>query len=179
MAGRTLVAPDLPRGPHASLLAWGGSQRLTRIVTLDTLRGRGDPATPRGASMNGPIEGQEAFDLASGASWRRLLRRSDRSPPDDRSMKWTRSGDRGGDRRAFGPGNRRIGFGPFGGGTSGFTRHPSPKGQLQLVLLPLGRHPGVPTPACWRGVARDPSSYSPLPTFRPLASYLPAYYALC
>jgi hypothetical protein len=59
-------------------------------------------------------------------------------------MQWTRSGDRGGDRRAFGPRGRRIGFGPSGEGASGFTRHPCPEGQLQLVVLPPGRHPGSP-----------------------------------
>jgi hypothetical protein len=43
-------------------------------------------------------------------------------------------------RRAFGPEGRRAGFGPFGSRAPGFTLRPCPKGQLQLVLLPLGRH---------------------------------------
>ena len=55
--------------------------------------------------------------------------------------------ERSQDRRAFEPRGRRIGFGPFGGSASGFTRHPFPKGQLQLVLLPPGRHE-IPRPTC-------------------------------
>ena len=43
-------------------------------------------------------------------------------------------------RRAFRPKGRRAGFGPFGSRVPGFTLRRHPKGQLQLVLLPLGRH---------------------------------------
>jgi hypothetical protein len=87
----------------------GDSQRLRRSPSTTSQPSRGGQffVSPWG-HFRVSLDSQEAFDLASGASWRRLLWRSDRSPPDDRSMKGTRSGDRGGDRRAFGPRGRRL-----------------------------------------------------------------------
>jgi hypothetical protein len=69
-------------------------------------------------------------------------------------MRWTRSGDRGGDRRAFGPSGRRIDFGPFAGRTScrgprailiawGGRLHPSP---LSRRPAPAGSSADWPTP---------------------------------
>ena len=69
------------------------------------------------------------------------------------------------DRRAFETGCRRAGFGPFGGGASGFTRRPGPEGQLELVLLPLG--------------PREIAALLASSTVRAFGGALAAYYALC
>jgi hypothetical protein len=68
-------------------------------------------------------------------------------------------------RRGFGPGGRRADFGPFLSEALGFTRRPRPKGQLQLDLLPLGRHE-----------SSRPTSPSHVRAF---GLPEPAYYALC
>jgi hypothetical protein len=75
-------------------------------------------------------------------------------------MRWTRSGDRGGDRRAFGPSGRRIDFGPFAGRTScrgprailiawGGRLHPSP---LSRRPAPAGSSAAWPTPGAHGGL---------------------------
>jgi hypothetical protein len=61
-------------------------------------------ATTVWASSPAPaVKGQEAFDLAAGACWRRLLRRSDRSPPDNRFLKRTGTGPGGKPKSTFLP----------------------------------------------------------------------------
>ena len=44
------------------------------------------------------------------------------------------------DRRAFGFGTRRAGFGPSVSEAPGFTLRPRPQGQFHLDILPLGSH---------------------------------------